>query len=85
MSVKHMLNQKEAAEYLGVDWETLRKWTSKGLNIPCYRYPDPKRSRPRFRKDDLDKYLERHRVNPRERMKERHLTLSGGTRNGAQG
>lgn len=61
-----MLNMHAAAEHLGISWNTLRKWVSLGLNIPCYRYPKPT-SPPRFKKEDLDKWLERHRVDARER------------------
>ncbi|MBE7413878.1 MAG: helix-turn-helix domain-containing protein [Deltaproteobacteria bacterium] len=63
-----MLTMHQAAEYLGVSWETLRKWVALGLNVPCYRYPSPA-SPPRFRQADLDEYIERHKIAAREPRK----------------
>lgn len=66
------LNTAEAAEYIGVKKDTLRKWVALGLNVPCYRYPTPT-SQPRFKPADLDRWLERHRVEPRPLLRAKGL------------
>lgn len=43
----------EAADYLGVHFTTLRRWTDDG-KLPCFKTPGGRR---RFRKNDLDDYL----------------------------
>lgn len=68
---KNFLSQTEAAFYLGIKWETLRKWAALNLNLPVYRFPDPEKSRPKYKVIDLDRYLEKFRTAPRPRMKEK--------------
>ena len=58
-----MLSLKEAAVHLGIEQETLRKWVQRRL-IPHYRYPLPT-SRPRFKKTDLDRFIDSHRLDMR--------------------
>lgn len=66
--MRRMLSMKEAAEYLGVSWETLRKWVALGLHVPCSRYPTPT-SPPRFDIAELDKYIKSHRMEAREPLR----------------
>lgn len=63
-----MMSMHAAAAYLGVEWDTLRKWVAAGVNVPCYRYPLPT-SNPKFKKTDLDRWIDRHRVAARERVR----------------
>lgn len=43
----------EAADYLGVHFSTLRRWTDMG-KVPCFKTPGGRR---RFRRSDLENYL----------------------------
>lgn len=56
-----LLDQKQAAEYLGVTVGTLDTWRSYGKhNIPFLRLG----SRIKYRKEDLDKWIKSHIVQP---------------------
>ena len=55
-----MLTVKEAAINLNVNPDTLRKWVQKKL-ISHYRFPK-KTSRPRFKQEDIDAFIESHKV-----------------------
>lgn len=53
------LNRRDAAEYIGVSYSTLRNWASTGdQEIPYYK---PGREA-RYRREDLDAWLETQRV-----------------------
>lgn len=53
--MEHLLNVKEAAEYLNVSEMTIRRWTNDG-SLPCYRVGG-RRAR-RFKISDLTVFLE---------------------------
>ncbi len=53
--MEHLLNVKEAAEYLNVSEMTIRRWTNDG-SLPCYRVGG-RRAR-RFKVSDLTAFLE---------------------------
>lgn len=63
-----MLSMHAAARYLGIEWDTLRKWVAAGVNVPCCRYP-LSTSQPKFKRIDLDRWIDRHRVAARERVR----------------
>ena len=48
-----LLNVGQAAAYLGVSADSLRKWSNQGL-VPVYRTPGGQR---RFSTDDLDEFM----------------------------
>lgn len=50
------LSLREAAAILDVHWNTLRRWTDQGV-ITYYRF-GPRGDR-KFKREDLDRYLER--------------------------
>lgn len=55
------LNRKQAAEFLGVSTETLRRWEKEGEGPPFYRLSEKKI---RYEKADLEAFLEESRVDP---------------------
>jgi excisionase family DNA binding protein len=54
------LELSEAADYLGIHFTTLRRWADDG-EVPCIRTPGGRR---RFRKDELDLFIDSLRQNP---------------------
>lgn len=67
----------EAAEYLGIEPSTLRKWVQK-KQILFYRIG----IHPKFKLADLDKFIEARCVPPVKRMKEPKLRLPNQRRAG---
>lgn len=56
-----LLNRKQAAEYLGLSYQTLANWQSnKKVNLPTIRIGRAVR----YRRSDLDEYLKSKTVNP---------------------
>jgi excisionase family DNA binding protein len=60
-----LMSVKEAAVYLGVEPDTLRKWVQK-KQITHYRIV----GRPKFKQADLDRFIEANRVPAILRMKD---------------
>lgn len=58
------MSVKEAAVYLGIKDSTLRKWVQQ-RRISFYRIG----RHPKFKQQDLDRFLEQHRVSAIPRMK----------------
>jgi excisionase family DNA binding protein len=56
-----LLTQRQAAEYLNVSITTLQRWRRKGIGPPSIRLPN---GYLRFRRSDLDTWLEKHGSNP---------------------
>lgn len=61
-----LLSLKEAAQYLGLSPATLRKLVQNN-KIPHYRLPSCEggQSHPKFKVQDLDKWIECHRIEAR--------------------
>ena len=55
----------EAADYIGVHFTTLRRWSDAG-EMPCFKTPGGRR---RFRKSDLDAFLQQIQENPQDKLK----------------
>lgn len=64
-----LISLKEAANYLGLQPGTVQKMVQSRL-ILHYRFPK-NTSRPTFKRDDLDRYIEAHRVETRPMLKRR--------------
>lgn len=61
MEIKQLLTQKEAADYLGTTVGTLNTWRHYGKDkIPFVRWG----TRIRYRKEDLDTWIQAHIINP---------------------
>lgn len=58
------MSVKEAAVYIGIKEDTLRKWVQQ-RRITFYRVG----ARPKFKQQDLDRFLDQHRVPALPRMK----------------
>jgi DNA-binding transcriptional MerR regulator len=61
LAEERLLTQRQAAEYLNVSIVTLQRWRRKGIGPPSIVLPNGYR---RFRKSDLDAWLERYGSNP---------------------
>ena len=55
----------EAADYIGVHFTTLRRWSDAG-EMPCFKTPGGRR---RFRKSDLNAFLHQIQENPQDKLK----------------
>lgn len=55
-----MLNEKEAAEYIGFAVSTLQDWRHKHIGPKYFKI----RRTVRYRRCDLDEYIETHLVEP---------------------
>lgn len=60
----NLIPLKEAAEYLGIEPGTLRKWVQ-AKRIPYYSL-----GRPKFKRAELDRFIERHRVAAVQRIRD---------------
>ncbi len=58
MAVKEFLKTREAAEYVNVKQQTLAKWRMDARHLPFIRVG----GQIRYRKSDLDRYLESRTV-----------------------
>ena len=54
-----LLTARELAERLGVDTETVLRWTRRG-ELPAIRLPGTKRGRLRYRESDFEAWLVAH-------------------------
>ena len=70
------LNLEQAAAYLHVSRFTLYKWTSKGT-VPFYK---PNNRHLYFRREELDRWVNRNRNVPDYELAEEVQTRSGGRR-----
>lgn len=55
----------EASDYIGVHFTTLRRWSDAG-EMPCFKTPGGRR---RFRKSDLNAFLQQIQENPQDKLK----------------
>jgi len=55
---EELLTPPQAAKYLGVSLRTLQSWHERGIAPPSIKYPSGAR---RYRRSDLDAYIEAHR------------------------
>lgn len=53
-----LLSTLEAAAFLGLKPQTLRKWRWEGDSPPYIRLGKGTRSRPKYRREDLEKWLQ---------------------------
>jgi|Deesub1362B_J571_1020462.scaffolds.fasta_scaffold58691_1 predicted site-specific integrase-resolvase len=60
MAIKELLTEKEAAEFLGIARGTLANYRSAGKGPPYVKIEGTIR----YRKADLEAYIEAHRVDP---------------------
>ena len=65
------LTREEAAEYLGVHKDTLYRWAVEEGRIAHSRLGEGARAPLRFRKEDLDDYLQRQRIGTVEEIRMR--------------
>jgi len=61
---ERLLSERELASYLGVSIDTIRRWRRKNEGPP-YLMAGPRR--PRYRKSEVDAWLEREREEREER------------------
>lgn len=65
-TVSLMLTPEEAARHLGIKVSTLASWRFTSVGPAYYRVGNGRGSSVRYRLDDLDAWLQAHRVEPKE-------------------
>ena len=60
----HLLNDIEAAAYLGISKQTLANWRHNGKGPAYYKMSEGPRGRVRYSKPDLDSYRDQRRIDP---------------------
>lgn len=61
MTGEGLLTQRQAAAYLNISIRTMQRWRRHGIGPPSIRLPN---GYLRYRKSDLDAWLERHGNDP---------------------
>jgi excisionase family DNA binding protein len=62
MQDEKLLDAKEVAEILKIHWRTVTRMVERG-ELPAYEVA----GQYRFRREDIDKYLERKRIQPKKK------------------